>query len=228
MWNYPMVKTMGGVDKRSTDKMSQGRPRLFNIYLLKSTRCKALCQIWQGIRHEGPPLSSKSSQSNRLGKAEKRGGEVKTTNNSSARLIIVSAIKQTRELDWGRTRMPLKQYKLGQDVTTILRDTQVALRIMFKYTISIFETKYSNQCNVNYRMQVHQEQRCHQSPNLAGLLEIVKHFQNRIEWATMSSCYESNAVQKRNYTHKEDHGLNPETKRHRFTPILVNRVQYHI
>lgn len=51
--------------------------------------------------------------------------------------------------------MPLKQYKLGQDVTTILRDTQVALRIMFKYTISIFETKYSNQCNVNYRMQVH-------------------------------------------------------------------------
>lgn len=55
-----------------------------------------------------------------------------------------------------------------------------------------------------------------------------KHFQNRVEQAIMSSSYETNAVQKRNYTHTEHHGLNPETKRHRVPPILVIRVEYHI
>lgn len=44
----------------------------------------------------------------------------------------------------------------------------------------------------------------------------------------MSSSYESNAVQNRNYSHIEDHGLNPETKRHRFPPTSVDGVQYHI
>lgn len=43
MWNYPMVKTMERAVKESKDEMSQERPMPFNIYLLKSTRCKALC-----------------------------------------------------------------------------------------------------------------------------------------------------------------------------------------
>lgn len=47
--------------------------------------------------------------------------------------------------------MQKTEYKL-EGHTTILKDTQVALRIKFKDIISIFEIKYPNQHNTNYRM----------------------------------------------------------------------------
>lgn len=47
--------------------------------------------------------------------------------------------------------MPQTEYKqVGH--TPILRDTQVALRIKLKDIIFIFEIKYPNQHNANYRM----------------------------------------------------------------------------